>query len=247
MIMKGRYACALIVLVLCLGIIFPACAETGLEGFRVRHGDPESKKIAITMDDVNEREWVWKSVELCRQYGITMTFFPNGRNILEEDADGWRDVVASGCEIGSHGYDHTSLKNVPDRALMFWLLGKTQETLDRVLGYHYQIRWYRPPYGVMEDPNGGDSHYRTLRKFGYDHAVLWTVSQQNADEAFQRVSNGSILLYHARKTDYLGLVELIPRLLEAGYEPVTLSEMFGFDPPETSDELYVYHKEDYLE
>ena len=26
-----------------------------------------------------------------------------------------------------------------------------------------------------------------------------------------------------------------------------LSEMFGFDPPETSDELYVYHKEDYLE
>ena len=38
---------------------------------------------------------------------------------------------------------------------------------------------------------------------------------------------------------------LQPILLEQGYEFVTLSEMFGFDPPETSDELYVYDRANY--
>ena len=243
--MKRRFSAVVLMLILILGIILPGRAEYGLETFRVRFGDPKSKKIAITMDDVNDREWVWKSVELCREYGITMTFFPNGRNILEEDADNWRDVVASGCEIGSHGYDHGSLKNIDDRFRVLWLLGKTQEQLDKVLGYHYQIRWYRPPYGVLDDPNGSDSHYKTLKKFGYDHAILWSVSQTNPEEAYIRVKNGSILLFHARKTDYDCLVVLIPRLLEAGFEPVTVSELLGVDPPEISDELYVYRKEDY--
>ena len=228
-----------------IGILLPVRAEYGLEAFRVRFGDPNSKKIAITMDDVNDREWVWKSVELCREYGITMTFFPNGVNILEEDADNWRDVVASGCEIGSHGYYHESLMKTDDRFRVLWLLGKTQEQLDKVLGYHYQIRWYRPPYGILDHPNGSDSHYKTLKKFGYDHAILWSVSQTDPEEAYIRVKNGSILLFHARKTDYDCLTVLIPRLLEAGFEPVTVSELLGVDPPETSDELYVYRKEDY--
>ena len=42
-------------------------------------------------------------------------------------------------------------------------------------------------------------------------------------------------------------MNLVPRLLEAGFQPVTVSELFGFDLPETGGELYVYHKEDYLE
>ena len=62
-------------------LVFSAAAglaETpaGLENFPVRYGDRESRKIAITMDDANEREYVWKAAELCEQYGITMTFFP---------------------------------------------------------------------------------------------------------------------------------------------------------------------------
>ncbi len=243
--MRKRLAGVMLAAVLCLGNIISVRAETGLEHFKVRYGDPESNKIAITMDDCNEPEWVWKTVELCREYGVTATFFPNGRNIREEDADHWRDVVASGCEIGSHGYDHSSLKKISDSWNVLWLVGKHQEILDRVLGYHYQIRWYRPPYGLLEDPNGSDKHIRMLKKFGYEHAVLWTVSETDPDKAFTKVKNGSILLYHARKKDYECLVNLLPRLLEAGFEPVTLSEMFGYDPPETGGELYVYSKEDY--
>ena len=63
---------------------------------------------------------------------------------------------------------------------------------------------------------------------------------RNAAKAIEKVQNGSILLYHARHKDYVCLETLIPQLLEAGFEPVTVSELFGFPPPETSEELYVY-------
>ena len=43
----------------------------------------------------------------------------------------------------------------------------------------------------------------------------------------------------------LFLEKLIPILQEQGYEMVTLSELFGFDPPETSEELYVYDRKNY--
>lgn len=224
--------------ILCMGFVFPAPAETGLENFKVRRGDPESKKIAITMDDFNEPEWGWKAVELCKQYGIRITFFPNGRYIYEEDAEHWRDAVESGFEIGSHGYDHRSLPKLESDWTVLSILGKHQQQLDLVLGYHYQIRWYRPPYGNV-------AHTNTLKKFGYDHALLWTVSQTDPDKAIKEAKNGCIMLFHARKKDYECLEKLIPMLLEAGFEPVTVSELFGFDPPETSEEPYVYNKEDY--
>ncbi len=58
-----------------------AAAETGLERFPVRFGNRESNKIAITMDDINEPEWAWKTVELCLHHGITMSFLPIVTNL----------------------------------------------------------------------------------------------------------------------------------------------------------------------
>ena len=83
--------------------------------------------------------------------------------------------------------------------------------------------------------------------YGYDHVLLWDVSETNARKAAEKVQNGSILLYHARKKDYECLAELIPMLLDAGYEPVTVSELFGYPLPETGGELYTFDKDLYLE
>ena len=59
--------------------------------------------------------------------------------------------------------------------------------------------------------------------------------------------NGSILLYHARKKDYECLVKLIPVLLEAGYEPVTVSELFEMEQPAPGGEMFVYDINEYRE
>ena len=236
-----RLAAALLVLALLFSSsVAEKSTEELLGSFVLNHGSRESKKIAITMDDVYEREWVWKAAELCREYGIAMTFFPIGINLKDEDRDNWISVLDGGNEIGSHSYSHHTFRDIESYTALSQL-GKFQERLDRVLGFHYQVRWFRAPYGKVR----GSNVFRAIRTFGYDHGVRWDVSETNAEKAFPKVRNGSILLYHARKRDYTCLTELIPRLLEAGFEPVTVSELFGFDPPEQGGEPYVYNLDDY--
>ena len=69
---------------LCLFLLIPVLgiAEGGseelLSEFILHHGDRESKKIAITVDDCykSAADYIRKDVDLCRQYGVKMTFFP---------------------------------------------------------------------------------------------------------------------------------------------------------------------------
>ena len=218
----------------------------GLEDFPVYHGDRESRKIAITMDDVNEREWVWKAAELCEKYGITMTFFPIGVNLLPEDRDNWQKVLDTGCEIGNHSLWHEYFGDNAAGKIVYSLL-TFQQTLDEMLGYHYEVRWFRPPYGNIKDSQGSMwDNMRILKRIGYEHILLWDVSYMlDAEGAFTRTKNGSILLFHARQADYECLEALIPMLVDAGFEPVTVSSLFGFDPPETGEEVFVYDPKTY--
>ena len=222
--------------------------ETGAGGpVTINHGSRNSKKIAITMDDMFDTEWTWKTLALCKQYGITMTFFPIGRSLKEEDRDNWRAVIEAGCEIGSHSSYHAQFKGIGE-----WIaigrLGKFQEMLDKTLGFHYEVRWFRPPFGNISDSSGRASTamVRAIRTYGYEHILRWDVSNTDPNKAFEATRNGSILLYHSRHKDYVCLTELIPRLLEAGFQPVTVSELFGFPPPETSEELYTFDIHDYV-
>ena len=240
-----RFLPRLAAAVLCLALVISSSAaeqpaEDLLGTFTVNHGSRESKKIAITMDDVYETEWVWKAAELCKQYGITMTFFPIGINLQEEDRDRWQAVLDAGCEIGSHSMNHLNFRDIGEYVAIE-RLGKFQERLDRVLGYHYEVRWFRPPTGNITDKNGSSAAMvRAIRTYGYEHILRWDVSQTDPAKAIEKVQNGSILLYHARHKDYVCLEALIPMLLEAGFEPVTVSELFGYPAPEAGGEPYVY-------
>ena len=122
------------------------------------------------------------------------------------------------------------------------------KALDKTLGYHYEIRWLRPPYGTVGDGKKLKEQQviNAIRKYGFQHIVHWEVSEtKDLDKALEKTKNGSILLFHSKKKDTLFLEKLIPALQEKGFEMVTVSELFGFDPPETSEELYVYNKENY--
>lgn len=242
-------------LALCLCMLIPfACAEDSsedvLKDFVLRHGDRNSNKIAITVDDCykNRREWITYNAELCRKYGVAMTFFPLVyTGCLEEQyRDIWLDVLDSGCEIGTHTNRHVKLGNRDYWSIVSGL-GKAQEALDQTLGFHYEVRWLRPPYGTLKGKKISEAQVtKAVKRYGFDHIVHWDVSEtKDLQKALKKIQNGSILLFHAQKKDSLFLDKLIPELQARGFEMVTLSEMFGFDPPERSDELYVYNRADY--
>lgn len=244
---------ALLALLVSLCLLMPAVRaedDDPLSRFVIQHGDRDSKKIAITVDDCykNKRQHVVEDVELCRQYGVRMTFFPVVYTGCMEPKyrEIWQAVVDAGCEIGTHSTRHLKLGN-----RNYWdivaTLGLAQQALDETLGYHYQIQNFRPPYGSIED--GKETTQKkiisAIRRYGFDHIIHWDVSNTDPETVMKKVQNGSILLFHAKKGDTDCLRVIIPQLLEQGYELVTVSELLGMDPPEISDELYVYNKEDY--
>ena len=240
-----------LILCLCALVSFAWAEETGLETFAVKHGSRESKKVAITVDDCYKTatEWIAADVELCKQYGIHMTFFPIVKTgcLEEKYRDLWQSVLDAGCEIGCHGYQHLRLGSF-DYWTLIKRLGRWQEELDKTLGYHYQTRWLRPPYGSIDGGKKLNDKQVTsaLKRYGFDHYVHWEVSEtKNMEKALEDIQPGSILLFHSKKKDTRFLEQLIPVLQEQGYEMVTLSELFGFDPPETSEELYVYDRKNY--
>ena len=242
-------------LLLC-GLMFLSCAaaensEDPLGSFILHHGDRNSNKIAITVDDCYKtaREWIARDVELCKEHGVAMTFFPVVyTGCLEEKyRDLWQSVLDSGCEIGTHTYSHLKMGN-RDASGLLSALGRAQEALDKTLGYHYQIRWLRPPYGsVAKGKNLNEQQVvRLIKRFGFDHVVHWDISEtKDLKKALRKIQNGSILLFHASGKDSRFLEKLIPELKDRGFEMVTVSELFGFDLPETGEELYVYNKENY--
>jgi len=210
--------------------------------FSVYHGKRSENKIAITVDDSYALDYTWMIRDLFHDLGVVGTFFPLGVMVHEEDGEEWQKIIDYGNEIGTHSYTHANLGKANAWAIIT-SLGRAQQALDAALGYHYQIQSFRPPYGATSDENGSSRVFHSaVTTYGYEHAIFWDVSQTNPDIAINQVQNGSILLYHARPKDYECLKQLIPALLEKGFELVTVSELVGMGPIETSDELYVYDK-----
>ena len=145
-------------------------------------------------------------------------------------------MLDAGCEIGNHTWSHLMLPGRPHSTIVKQLTN-TQSRLDEVLGYHYPMQVMRPPYGSLAVTPGRLSDHDVVdavRAAGYQHAIKWDVSQTDPALAIEDVQNGSILLYHTNHKDIECLKVLIPQLLEQGYQPVTVSELLGLPPVETS-------------
>ena len=206
-------------------------------GFLVYHGDREEKKIAITVDDCYDTDVLRMIHELSVQYDFPVTWFVLGTQIRDEDKALWEDIIAHGSEIGNHTWKHPyltriSIHNARNQILL------TQERIDQLLGYHYPLRLLRPPFGYYKegDVNLLDMFY----EYGVEKTVLWDVSYTDPQVAFDATENGSILLFHTNYEDAACLEVLIPMLLAEGYELVTVSELLGMEPLETSEELYIF-------
>lgn len=213
----------LLALFICLCLPFSAAqAKTYFQG------DPDQKRIAITIDDCRRPDVMEDMLDLFQAEGIHVTFYPIGIAIHEKDADLWRRVLADGHEIGNHTYGHLSLP-ICSPGQVERQLSRMETALDKALGFHYEVMTMRPPFGKYK-------HRNTMTKIsnaGYDKVILWTVSQTDAKTVLRQISNGSVCLFHTNPKDYRCLQVIIPALKAEGYEMVTVSELFGFtDKPD---------------
>jgi peptidoglycan-N-acetylmuramic acid deacetylase len=165
----------------------------------IRGNEPQlANNIVLTIDDCSIEENVRIIFNTLRDHGLTATFFPNTHYINQQDPQLWRDIVASGFEIGYHTRNHYAYLTPDELNGDFDLF---QEEIRTILGDpNYTIRYVRPPRGVWNDDWMTWARSRGLL------TVQWSfTSPEITNDLFIGIlhhpNGGGILLMHTSLSD----------------------------------------------
>ena len=190
----------------------------------------DGNRIALTFDDGPHPHLTPRILDILDRYGVRATFFMIGENVGYYPQAA-RAVAARGHEIGNHTFSHCRLAGVgSERARQE--LDECAGQIERVCGV--RPRLFRPPEGAVDGPL-----LSVAGTAGY-HVVLWSIDTRDwesknttaiVSRVLSSVKPGDVILMH----DFIGhdsktpeaLEQLLPKLLALGYEPVTVSELFG--------------------
>jgi len=204
----------------------PLSAETEV----YRSVKTDTMQIALTFDDGPHPYLTHRILDILDKYGVQATFFMVGVNVIHYP-DAAREVIARGHEVGNHTFTHGAIGRLAASEVREEL-SKCEDALEELCEYRPHL--FRPPQGVINDSIAQCS------ETGDYSLILWSLDtrdweNKNTDEIVERVLSsitpGDIILMH----DYIGLNSktpealeiLLPKLIERGYEPVTVSRLLG--------------------
>jgi peptidoglycan/xylan/chitin deacetylase (PgdA/CDA1 family) len=216
-------------------VLFDALPPTWL----VRRGPDAARRVALTFDDGPDA-MTRTYLDLLGELRVPATFFLVG-NHCEREPGLTREYVERGHQIAGHGYDH---KRFP--ALGYAALREQLRRTDAALGLHARAtdaktkdgatnratrNWVRPPYGNLSARVLAQilAHRRTVALWSLDSMDYQTKDPDAlvAHCAPSVVRPGEVILMHEGQQWTLdALPRIVHALRGAGYEMVTLAEMF---------------------
>lgn len=189
------------------------------------------KRIALTFDDGPNRH-MGAIIDTLAQYDAKASFFIIGNRTSESNAHYILQAYQAGHEIGNHSYCHEDMTTKTDDEVLEDIL-QCQTLVEQITGT--APRWFRAPflrtsqtlYSLVEMPfagcsvNSGDG--------SNDNLAL--------DRHYKVVNgahDGAIVLLHCNDITAGVLPQILHDLKMAGYEFVTITELFGGTPPAPS-------------
>lgn len=221
-----RLTCVAFSLLLTACLLLPVASKEVV--YRATIND--KKQIALTFDDGPHPVRTPEILDILDRYSIKATFFLIGENI-EYYPEVVKREIMSGHEIGNHTYSHAQLDKLT-KAEIENEITKFENSL--LKHYDYCPSLIRPPCGSF-----GDSFKTAVEDLNYK-IILWSIDTRDwshtpADKITKNIlskaKSGDIILMH----DYITgtsptpqvLETIIPKLLEEGYEFVTVSELLS--------------------
>ncbi|WP_053954687.1 polysaccharide deacetylase family protein [Inediibacterium massiliense] len=191
------------------------------------------KKIALTFDDGPDPIYTEMILDILKKNNVKATFFLVADKALKNKEIVER-MIQEGHGIGLHSLCHKSAW------LSFpWQTAKDFEKSIKIFNeLRYNIRLFRPPWGTF---NLVVPYY--AKKYDLK-VVLWSIEakdwsknttvDQIKERIYKKVKSGDIIVLHdsngakgAPKRTIDALEELIPNLIEEGYEFVLVDQQAG--------------------
>ena len=185
--------------------------------------DKDRPMVALTFDDGPVRKNTLQALESLKTYDARATFFMLGFR-MERNPDVVLDVLNAGNEVGSHTYDHADL--TAKKTNLSYQYTKNQVILSEITQSEAEIQLLRPPYGAMNQSVKSTSPY-PLIMWSLDTLDWKTLDAQATHETImENVQDGDIILLHdLHESSVQSLATVLPALVDAGYQIVTVSEL----------------------
>lgn len=196
----------------------------------------EGKKlIAITVDDGPDGSGTKEFIRVATEYEAPLTFFVVGKYIAN-NAGQLEEMLAAGCEISNHSMTHNYLTEL-DAAGVQKEIQDTDALIEKVAP-DAQVSFVRAPYFAYNDVVYQNVDYplidAALQESGTDYEATLKI--------LLGASDGDIMLMHTWNTASLkALEEAIPQLRDAGFEFVTVSQLFAARGMEALDGTVYRH------
>lgn len=188
--------------------------------------DPERPVIALTFDD-GPGPYTEQILDILAANGARATFFVVG-NRIKAYPEVMEDIVAQGSEIGNHSWSHAYLTKLDEQGVREQLQWTVDE-VEKATGVKPTL--LRPPYGSLNDSVLG-----VIKEMGMP-IITWSIDtldwstkdpHKTYDAIMSSVTNGCIILCHdIHEETAEAMVSVVPDLVKAGYQLVTVSELLA--------------------
>jgi peptidoglycan/xylan/chitin deacetylase (PgdA/CDA1 family) len=170
-----------------------------------------SNNIVLTIDDCSVEYNVRWVFDILRNRGLTATFFCNTENLVNQDPQLWRDILAAGNELAYHTRFHMSYLTPEQLDEDFAVF--VQEIRTILNDPNYTIRYIRPPRGVWNEDwlNWGES--RGLLTVRWNFTLPETDPEMAYNIILHRQRGGSILLTHTGRADTQWLEDNVDNMM----------------------------------
>ena len=201
--------------------------------------DPSLPMVALTFDD-GPSEYTPEMLDVLAENGCRATFFLVGTH-MEAMPEMVQLIAETDNEIGTHTWKHEHMNEQTD----YYMLKNLQNCLDLTMELTGRsVQWLRPPYGIVSG-----SAYYACRRLGL-YMVNWSIDSEDwqsrdpkkiVQTVMQQVENGAVILCHETyPTTVEAMKTLLPVLREAGYQLVTISELFSRYDGELKPNTFYY-------
>ncbi len=180
--------------------------------------------VHLTFDDGPHPTATPAVLSILRERKIPATFFFLGQNV-QQYPDIAKQVVSEGHQIGNHSFTHSNLF-FKDKSFIQKQISQTEDILELKLGI--RTRLFRPPYGYFNL-----TLLNLIEEFG-SACILWNIDSKDyrlkkrsdiEHRVLNKISNGSILLFHDNNYTAHRLHTYLPGLLDK-----LLEKKFVFKP-----------------
>ena len=193
------------------------------EGEGEEEPDADTPVVALTFDDGPFTKVTNRIMDVLLEYEAGATFFVVGSR-LEMYSDTLKRLYENGFEVASHTWSHKNLNKLTEKQIT----KEITRTLDGLKKYMpVENVLLRPPYGSADE---------TVRGLAKTALINWSLDSEDwksrdaekiIEHVLDTVQDGDIILMHDLYECTAEAVEyLVPELIERGYRPVSVSELF---------------------